>query len=240
MSRLSNQVGVLLVASTLFLAACGNSNGNKTPTPDAASVYTQAAATVQADLTQVAVLTPSATATTPPTDTPQATATPPTPLPSSTPQPSATTTAIADQASFVSETIPDNTTVTAGQTLTKTWRLKNVGTTTWSTAYSLVFYSGNQMSGPNSVNLPKTVVPGDEVDVTVSLTAPSSAGTYVGNWVLRNADGINFYPVYIKIVVTDAPTATLTNTPAPTSAPTATATTGAPSDTPAPTAVPTT
>jgi len=98
-----------------------------------------------------------------------------------------------DRAQFIADvTVPDGTTFTPGATFAKTWRLKNVGTCTWTTSYSLVFESGEKMGGPDSVNLPKSVAPGQTVDVTVSLTAPGSAGTYRGYWKFANAGGVRF------------------------------------------------
>jgi len=98
-----------------------------------------------------------------------------------------------DRAQFISDvTVPDGTTFAPGATFNKTWRLKNSGTCTWTTSYSLVFESGEKMGGPDSVNLPKTVAPGQTVDVTVSLTAPASAGTYRGYWKFANSGGVKF------------------------------------------------
>ena len=132
-----------------------------------------------------------------------------------------------DRAQFVSDvTVPDGTVFAPGASFNKTWRLKNVGTCTWSTSYSLVFDSGEKMGGPDSVNLPKSVAPGQTVDVTVSLTAPSSAGTYRGYWKFANASGVRFgigsdgtksWWVEIK---TSGPTAT-PGTPSPSPTPVA-------------------
>jgi Ig-like domain from next to BRCA1 gene len=98
-----------------------------------------------------------------------------------------------DWAQFIADvTVPDGTVYTAGATFQKTWRLKNIGTCTWTTAYALVFDSGTQMGAPAAVNFPTNVAPGQTVDLTVSMTAPSSAGTYFGYWRLRNASNVIF------------------------------------------------
>lgn len=97
---------------------------------------------------------------------------------------------ICDAAQFVADvTIPDGTSFQAGVSFNKTWRLKNVGTCTWTTSYDLAFVSGDQLGAPASVKLPKSVAPGQTVDVTVTMTAPASAGTYRGYWQLKNASG---------------------------------------------------
>ena len=98
-----------------------------------------------------------------------------------------------DRAQFVTDvSVPDGTTFAPGTPFTKTWRLKNVGTCTWSTAYAMVFDTGDKMSGPDLVNMPNAVAPGQTVDVSVSLTAPSSAASYRGYWKFQNAGGARF------------------------------------------------
>ena len=71
----------------------------------------------------------------------------------------------------------------------KTWELRNVGNCTWTTAYKLVFYSGAQMGGPNELTFPQSVSPGQNVRLTVRLTAPNTAGNYRGYWMFKNASG---------------------------------------------------
>jgi hypothetical protein len=97
-------------------------------------------------------------------------------------------------ASFVSDvTTPDDTVITVNNPFTKIWRLKNVGSCTWTSGYQLVFDSGDSMGGPASQQLTAgTVAPGQTIDISVNLTAPASAGTYKGNWKLREPGGQTF------------------------------------------------
>jgi|GEM_PF-1259388 hypothetical protein len=95
-------------------------------------------------------------------------------------------------ANFVSETVPDGTSITPGALFTKTWTLSNVGTCTWTTAYSLVFDSGVQMGGPASVPLAAAVPPGSSVTLSVNLYAPSVVGSYQGYWRLSTDQGVRF------------------------------------------------
>ena len=98
-----------------------------------------------------------------------------------------------DWAQFVADvTIPDGTRMGPGIAFTKTWRLKNIGTCTWTTSYQLVFSSGAQMGGPSPLNLPTSVPPGQTVELSVNLTAPSAVGRYIGYWKLSNAAGAVF------------------------------------------------
>src|SRR5688572_4669107 len=82
---------------------------------------------------------------------------------------------VCDRAQFVADvTVPDGMSFSPGATFTKTWRLRNIGTCTWSTSYSLVFDSGTQMGAPASVNFPSSVAPGGSIDLSVTMTAPNT------------------------------------------------------------------
>lgn len=124
-----------------------------------------------------------------------------------------------DNSAFVSDvTIPDNTSMTAGQTFKKTWKLQNTGTCPWTTAYKVTFVSGNQMNGVAEA-ITVEVPAGGSADVSVNMTAPASAGDAVGYWILTNASGqkfgTNFY-VLIKVggtSTTGTVVPTKTNTP---------------------------
>lgn len=125
-----------------------------------------------------------------PTATPTVTGTPPTPTPTKTGtvQPSS-----CDRAQFISDvTVPDGTVFAPGVAFSKTWRLKNVGTCTWTTGYSLMFDSGEKMGGPDTAAMPTNVAPGQTVDITINLTSPTTAGTYRGYWKFKNASGVPF------------------------------------------------
>jgi hypothetical protein len=116
---------------------------------------------------------------------------PPTPTPTITPTPTATLPPSAcDKAEFVQDvTVPDGTTFAPGQAFTKTWRLKNVGTCTWTSSYGLAFTSGELMGAAASYPLSVNVAPGQTVDVSAYMTAPAAAGLHQGSWMLRNASG---------------------------------------------------
>ncbi|GAB4504320.1 MAG: hypothetical protein Fur0043_13140 [Anaerolineales bacterium] len=159
--------------------------------------------------------------------TPTVTGTPPTPTPTSI-VPTNTPTvppSSCDKVQFIADvTVPDGTTFAPGTAFAKTWRLKNVGSCTWTTSYQLVFYSGEKMGGPDALAFPQSVAPGQTVDITVNLIAPNTAGTYRGNWMFKNASGALFgigsqanKPWWVEINVSG--TAAATNTPTPTTTP---------------------
>jgi len=125
-------------------------------------------------------------------------------------------------------TIPDDTRMQPGQIFNKIWRLKNSGTCTWQPDYQVFLFSGEAMGAPSSFALGQRVEPGQSVDVSVDMVAPQSAGTYQGNWKLRNQSGTAFgigpsgsASFWVRIIVLPLPT--LTPTPA-TTTPTPTAT----------------
>ncbi len=98
-----------------------------------------------------------------------------------------------DSMGFIDDiTVPDNSVMAPNQTFQKVWRIQNIGSCTWTPAYQLVFMSGNSMSGPATVNLPRSVAPNQTIDIAVDLRAPGNPGEYQGNWVIRNASGATF------------------------------------------------
>lgn len=167
--------------------------GCNLPQQNPAAIQTAAALTVQAEITAAA---PSATATS------TTAAFPTLPGVTSTVAPQATATSTCDVAQFIADvTYPDDTIVTPNTDFTKTWRLKNVGTCSWTPSYAVVFASGEAMSGPATQALAGNVNPGQTVDLSVNLKAPASNGTYSGYWRLRNAAGGTFTQFYVRIKV---------------------------------------
>ncbi|NOT03829.1 MAG: hypothetical protein HOP27_04445 [Anaerolineales bacterium] len=163
-----------------------------------------------------------------PTFTPTVTGTPPTPTPTTTAPPPASCT---DRALFIKDvTVIDGTTFAPNAAFQKTWRFRNIGTCTWTTAYQLIFESGDKMGGPDAAPLTVSVAPNKEVDISINLTAPATAGTYKGNWKFKNNNGVPFGLVpfgipalgnqkafWVEIKVSGVPvTATFTPTPTPT------------------------
>jgi len=202
----------LLIIIVLFMSACNLPSENP---EDTAS--TAAAQTVEALLSA----TPAAgMATASFTPLPIPVTLTSTPLSVSTSAPSITPTTNCNVAQFITDvTIPDGTLVTPGQAFTKKWRIKNIGTCSW-TGFSLVFDSGDSMGGPASKAI-STLGPGQEVDLEVNLTAPATPGNYRGYWRI-NTNGNVLVPVvsgyqgksfYVDIKVQNPATATYTPTP---------------------------
>lgn len=196
-------VPVLLTLAILALltSACGDLPA-ATDTADSQALYTAAAQTLVADLTlqagNTAIAQLTELALTPAAVPPTATNTPepsPTPSPTTTsPPPTPTATSLpCDWAEFVSDlSVPDNSSFPPGADFTKIWRIRNIGSCTWSSDYELIFTGGDLMSAARARPLPGVVRPGETVDLGVDLRAPANPGTYRGDWMLRNPTGNAF------------------------------------------------
>jgi hypothetical protein len=233
---------------TIFLAlaalACASLAGCNLPasaveTPTLS--VTQAYQTVEARLTEAVSRTASAATPAPPTDSGVATLAPSATSTTSdatlTPTQAATgTTAnnLCEQATPgnpIDVTIPDETKLQPGEEFTKTWRLVNGGTCTWTSEFDLVWFSGEKFNAPESVSLSGDIAPGQTVDLSVEMEAPQSPGTYISYWKLRSATGVLFgigpsggSAFWVQIVVVPGTTATTSPSPGATITPTVTPT----------------
>jgi len=97
-------------------------------------------------------------------------------------------------ARFVQDvTVPDGTVVEPNADFTKIWRVRNEGEVAWPEHTVLCFAGGDRLGASEVVNLPLSgVLPGQEVDVFVNLTAPSVPGRYISYWKLCGPYGFRF------------------------------------------------
>jgi len=94
-----------------------------------------------------------------------------------------------ERAAFYGDvSVPDDTLFRQGEVFVKIWKVRNEGTCTWDSDYTLVFAGGSQMSGISASPLPDAA-PGDIIEIPIELTAPSRGGTYVGNWMFSDPYG---------------------------------------------------
>jgi len=134
-------------------------------------------------------------------------------------------------------TIPDETVLLPGEDFVKTWKFKNTGNCTWTSGFTIVFLSGNDMDGSDTY-IDQTVYVDKRGEISVELTAPDDEGTYTGYWQLADLYGHTFGDiVHVKIIVAEATaTPTVTNTATTTATQTYTPTA---TSTLTPTAIPT-
>lgn len=230
MAHKKKTIAMIAIGLGLFLlSACSSATPTSTPTLDMDPFRTEVASTVYAQVTMDLALTPTITPIPSPTATlepsPTATLSPSSTvaLPATASTESAGGTPVettADRAEWVSQSIADGTVFTPGETFTITWRLRNAGTSTWSPSYLFRFYSGNTFGAPDEVLLGQEVAPGETVDISVSMTAPTAPGEYRSDWVMANEASSNFnVPVFLEITVASPATATATSTTAATATP---------------------
>ena len=210
---------MLIGGGILLVYAATRTKNNPASATQIDSVYSTDAANTLAALQAASTSTSSL-----PTDTPgtpvvtlfpqlsltlPVTTTPATSVPTSVP----VVVSSCNGAAYVSDvTIPDKTVEAPGATFVKTWALQNTGTCTWDTSYKLVFAGGDQMGGA-ATKLTSSVAPSQQVQISVSLAAPTTAGTYTGYWRLADGTGTGFGgSVTVVIVVSGTITSTPTGT----------------------------
>ena len=206
----SNRFNWLLIVIVFLLGACSSKNILATDNADPTVIGSPVG--VHTMVSEAALPTntpePSPTSTIPPT----ATFTPK-PVPTEEPTISSKTVAVVpacmNRATLVRHlSFSDGSSISSGYIFGKAWRIQNTGTCTWTTAYALVFASGEQLNAPAETPLTREVPPGDTIDIQISMKAPDVANVYIGNWMLRGPDGILFgtgeaadQPIVINIVV---------------------------------------
>lgn len=182
---------LLILIPALGLAACTMSSAEA----DESSRQTSVALTVEAALPTEDLSDPTATITpeTEATDDPGEGL----PRPTFTSNPDETQTEGDeeeeigdDRAEFIADvTIPDYSQHLQGDEITKTWRVRNTGTTTWTTDYYLEFQKGERLGAPDQINLTESVAPNDFIDLSIDFTVPNATGEYSSYWELKNEDG---------------------------------------------------
>jgi hypothetical protein len=200
----THKILAVVIAIALLVPACGPSQEQE------AVIATAVALTVQAGAA------PTETATLPPaTPTLEMPGTEMTLTPAITPtNTQAAISAPADpdcvKATLVSENPPDKVQLNSGEYFWKTWTIQNVGTCTWTTAYKLVFTSGDRLGSSISYALPDDVAPNETTDISIYLQAPETEGTFTGYWRIETPWGGSFgvgqysQDIYAQIVVSDA------------------------------------
>lgn len=89
-------------------------------------------------------------------------------------------------------TIPPETNMRPGRKFTKTWLVRNGGTCTWTTQFTLVNTGGNDFGVRNPFPFTQIIEPGETSEISIELTAPKTLGTYYGYWLIRSPYGNSF------------------------------------------------
>jgi len=89
----------------------------------------------------------------------------------------------------------------AGAPGSAAWRVRNTGNCTWDSSYALIALNG---AAPQF--LPRTVKPGELLDLSVAFSIPPRAGTYTLSWELRDGRGQRVGdPLAVNLLAVDAP-----------------------------------
>jgi cellulose biosynthesis protein BcsQ len=100
-------------------------------------------------------------------------------------------------AKFVADiTIPDGTVLSPGQGFVKTWYIQNIGgkDIIWNAKYSIVSYGGDPMGADKITPFPdQDVAPGECVEISLKMTAPSIPNEYKGLWIFRETNGVTTF-----------------------------------------------
>jgi hypothetical protein len=194
-TQLFTWIMLLLITSACIVPVSFESEADKESTSVAKTVV------AMLDQTRAAATsTPYPTSTLQPTYTPFPTTIPQQPYGGKPMQP---TPEPCNKAKLVNETIPDNTKIDAGDSFTKRWTMKNIGTCTWNRNYKFVFDDGDRMGGDKSQYLDENVHPGESIDLEVDLEAPDENDTYRGYWKMQTDDGDKFATVWVQIIVSE-------------------------------------
>lgn len=83
------------------------------------------------------------------------------------------------------EAIPPNT------RFTKTWRVRNNGLIAWPPGSCIAFMEGAPLSFETAVLVP-SIEPGDEIEISVDMQSPGTAGIYQSRWHLNTFQRVPF------------------------------------------------
>ncbi|MBK8984723.1 MAG: C39 family peptidase [Chloroflexi bacterium] len=103
-------------------------------------------------------------------------------------------------------TILDDTVITSGAVFNKTWLVENSGRVAWGSGYRLVHVAGQPMTAVTSHPLP-AAQPGQQVEITIPLTAPDTAGTHFSDWRFQDSQGQFFGDIIYTRIIAQPPVA---------------------------------
>jgi len=121
------------------------------------------------------------------------------------------------KATFVENvTIPERSVVGQSQSLLKTWRITNAGTTDWPEGTKLIFLRGDRtLSSEEEYPVPPCKA-GQTVDVSALILTPATSGRYTTVFRLADGDRTPFGPrLWCDLVVTDPSSASPKEAAAP-------------------------
>lgn len=201
---------LILIAGALLFSCGTNGSSNQTaPTVDVNALRTEAVATYASSLTETLAPAPTTSPTPniiePTTTSPETTSTLKTPL---TANPCYNLMYIEDI------TIPDGSSMKAGETFTKTWLVQNIGGCAWRAGFTFNHFGGDPMRG-STVTLTEAIPTGAKRELSVELVVPSNQnGVIQSSWRMADENGVFFGDTLsVNIVVGNVTTPAATNSP---------------------------
>jgi hypothetical protein len=98
---------------------------------------------------------------------------------------------VIHQARFVKESFGDRFPVFAGHRFTKTWTFRNGGDATWPEDTLFIQTNGDDFNA-SPFNVKGPVKPGQEVDISIEMSAPKQAGNYIAFFRFVHGDNNRF------------------------------------------------
>jgi len=203
---------ITLIFAAIILSKCGPGDSETTPKTDTDAIHTEAVATYLADQTKTALISLA---------TPLSTFTPASPA-TETPSSETATIAAPPTASPCYkllykkvETIPDGTSMVAGQSFTKMWKVQNNGDCAWAPGFKFGLIGGEAMGG-QTLTLTEPVQVGAIIELSIEMVAPSDrTGLVAGTWQMSDTNGAYFGDALTVVISMGEPAATATNTKSP-------------------------
>jgi hypothetical protein len=186
----------LLILINLILSSClFVSKPTPQPTVDKSTIAQVVAQAIETQFAQLTANAPLNTLTKTPTPT-QSPSPTPTPTLTNTPTPTLVLiypAILCNSAAFIQDiSVADGSQFSPGDLFTKTWRFQNTGSCTWTPAYQVVFDRGDLLGAPSAISMPAYVNPGQIVDISMNMQAPSVSGVYEGFWRFMAPNGTSF------------------------------------------------
>jgi len=108
---------------------------------------------------------------------------------------------------FVADvTIPDGSSVKAGEWINKIWSIQNTGTCTWDDGFALVQYSGDiteaeKWAITDASSSKDFVAPNEIIEIALDMKVPNSPGEHGGCWRMKGDSGY-FFGTSLCVLVT--------------------------------------
>lgn len=116
---------------------------------------------------------------------------------------------------FISDvTIPDGTVIAPGGSFVKTWAIQNSGTCSWGGGYNAVFITGENFGAASPQPIP-AAGPGDIINISINMVAPTASGRHSSVWQLQASNGVVFGTRFDAVIVVPGAPTPIPPTPVP-------------------------